>query len=360
MTQTSPAPLDAAQAATTAFASVKDKPFPTDLFEAPELKWAVVGCGVIAHQMAESLALANRKLVGIYNRTSEKAESFAAKYDVAHVYSSFEKLCAAPEIDAIYITTPHNTHIHYLLGALAAGKHVLCEKAITLNSDELAQARAVAAEKGVVLMDATTILHMPLYKELLRRAHAGEFGELHLAQINFGSYKPYGDYTNRFFNPKLAGGAMLDIGVYALSLARLFLASQPTEVASMANLAKTGVDETAGIVMRNAENQIATVTMSLHSRLPKRSVLSFEKCYIEIDGYPRADTAEIVWAEDCSRETVTAGVEAYALDYEIADLERAVAGDAQAKALIDIASDVMALMDGLRHEWGVVYPEEQK
>ncbi len=86
-------------------------------------------------------------------------------------------------------------------------------------------------------MDATTILHMPLYQELLRRANAGEFGAMNLAQLNFGSYKECGDLTNRFYNPRLAGGAMLDIGVYALSLMRLFMASQPTEVVSLANLA---------------------------------------------------------------------------------------------------------------------------
>lgn len=352
-------PLDAAQAAKAAFASVEGKPFPSDIFTAPQLNWAVIGCGVIANQMAQSLALAGRKVYGVANRTLPKAEAFAERYGAEHVYESFDELYADPNVDAVYITTPHNTHITYLRSALAAGKHVLCEKSITLNSEELAEARTIADEHGVVLMDATTILHMPLYKELLRRANAGEFGPLNLAQVNFGSYKEYGDYTNRFYNPKLAGGAMLDIGVYAFSLARLFLASQPNEVVSLANLAKAGVDQTSGIVMRNAEGQIATFTLSMHSKQPKRGVLSFDRCYIEINNYPRADKAAIVWTEDGRVEQVEAGVEAYALDYEIADLERAVAGDKDAAHLIDYASDVMELMTNLRREWGVTYPEER-
>ena len=354
-----PAPLDAAQAAKAAFASVADKPFPDDIFTAPHLRWAVIGCGVIANQMAQSLALAGRTLAGVANRTLPKAEAFAKAYGIPKVYKTCEELYADPSVDAIYITTPHNTHIHYLRGALAAGKHVLCEKAITLNSEELAEARAIAREHGVQLMDATTILHMPLYRELRRRAAAGDFGPFNLAQVNFGSYKEYGDYTNRFYNPKLAGGAMLDIGVYALSAARLFMASQPTEVVSLANKAKTGVDQTSGFVTRNAEGQIGVFSLSLHSKQPKRVALSFDRCYVEIENYPRADRATIVWTADGHREVVQAGVEAYALCYEMADLEAAVAGDASRAELLDYAADVMDIMTRLRRDWGVVYPEEQ-
>ena len=353
------APLDSAAAAKTAFAEVAGEPFPADIYTAPQLSWAVIGCGVIANQMATSLALSGRRIHGVANRTREKAEAFAKRYGVERIYDSVEELYQDSEVDAIYITTPHNTHIRYLRGALAAGKHVLCEKSITLNSVELDEARSLARENNVVLMDATTILHMPLYRELLRRAQAGEFGAMNLAQLNFGSYKEYGDLTNRFYNPKLAGGAMLDIGVYALSLMRLFMASQPTEVVSLANLASTGVDQTSGIVCRNKEGQMGVLSLTLHSKQPKRAVLSFDRCYVEVMEYPRADAATIVWTEDGRREEVRAGRSGYALCYEIADLERAVAGDAQAAGLLDYAADVMQIMTRLRREWGVVYPEER-
>ena len=352
------APLDSAAAASAAFAAVENQPFPEDIFTAPQMRWAVIGCGVIANQMAASLALAGRRLYGVANRTHEKAVSFAEKYGVKHVYDTVEELYADPMVDAVYITTPHNTHIRYLRGALAAGKHVLCEKSITLNSAELKEARAIADANNVVLMDATTILHMPLYQELLRRVRAGEFGRMNLAQLNFGSYKEYGDLTNRFYNINLAGGAMLDIGVYALSLMRLFMESQPTEVVSLGNLAVTGVDEAGGIVCRNVEGQLGVVSLTLHSKQPKRAVLSFDRCYVEVMEYPRADTATIVWTEDGRRETVTAGSSGYALCYEMADLEAAVAGDTEKRVLLDYASDVMDLMTALRRAWGVTYPEE--
>ena len=353
------APLDAEAAAKAAFASVEGKSFPEDIFTAPQLRWAVVGCGVIANQMAESLALAGRSLAGVQNRTRAKAEAFAAAHGVGRVYGTFEELCADPDIDAVYVTTPHNTHIRYLRGALAAGKHVLCEKSITLNSAELDEARALADANGVVLMDATTILHMPLYRELLARARAGEFGRMNLAQVNFGSSKPY-DPKTRFYNRELAGGAMLDIGVYALSIMRLFMASAPTEVVSLGNTCETGVDVAGGLVCRNAEGQLGVISLTIHSKQPKRAVISFDECYIEVDQYPRADRATIVWTADGRREAVCSGTEAYALCYEMADLERAVAGDAQAASLIGYAADVMRVMTDARAAWGVVYPEEER
>lgn len=352
------APFDSAAASDAAYASVRNKAFPQDIFRAPELRWAVIGCGVVANQMAQTLALAGRHLAGVANRTYEKALAFAERYGVERVYRTFDDLYADPDVDAVYITTPHNTHIAFLRRALAAGKHVLCEKSITLNAAELAEARELAAAHGVVLMDATTILHMPLYAKLLGRARAGEFGPLNLAQVNFGSYKEYGDLTNRFYNPQLAGGAMLDIGVYALSIARLFMTSAPTEVVSLANRAQTGVDETSGFVCRNAEGQIGVFSLSLHSKQPKRAMLSFDRCYIEADAYPRADRAIITWTDDGHREVVEAGEEGYALAYEVADLEAAVAGDERAAGLIDIAADVMDLMTRLRYDWGIYYPEE--
>lgn len=352
-------PIDAAAAADAAFAAVAGKPFPSDVFTAPELRWAVIGCGVIANQMAESFALAGRKLAGVQNRTRAKAEAFAERWGIARVYDTPEELYADPDIDAIYITTPHNTHIKYLRGALGSGKHVLCEKSITLNSEELAEALTIADANHVQLVDATTILHMPLYREIIRRAMAGDFGQMNLAQINFGSYKEF-DPKSRFYNRDLAGGALLDIGVYAITLARLFMVSLPEDVLSIANACSTGVDVTSGIVLRNPDMQMATITLSLHSKQPKRAVLSFDDCYIEVTDYPRADRATIVWTADGRREEIRAGEEAYALCYEAANLERAVADDQVEQNMIAYTVDVMAIMTMLRRQWGIRYPEEEQ
>lgn len=327
------------------------------LFTAPQLRWGVIGCGVIANQMAEALAAEGRHIDGVANRTHEKAVAFANKHGVARVYDTIDDLIATPDIDVLYLTTPHNTHITYLRKALAAGKHVLCEKSITLNSAELAEARELASAHGVQLMDACTILHMPLYKELQRRIDAGDFGRVNLIQENFGSYKEY-DMKNRFFNPELAGGALLDIGVYSLTLARLFLKSQPHEALSMMNPAPTGTDETEGILLRNAEGQMVVLSLTMHSKQPKRAMISADKAYLEIMEYPRADRASIVWTETGVREELQVGNTAQALSYVLADMERAVAGDEYARAQLGTSVDVMELMTSLRADWNFKYPEE--
>lgn len=327
------------------------------LFTAPQLRWGVIGCGVIANQMAEALAAEGRHIDGVANRTHEKAVAFADKHGVARVYDTIDDLIAAPNIDVLYLTTPHNTHITYLRKALAAGKHVLCEKSITLNSAELAEARELVSAHGVQLMDACTILHMPLYKELQRRIDAGDFGRVNLIQENFGSYKEY-DMKNRFFNPELAGGALLDIGVYSLTLARLFLKSQPHEALSMMNPAPTGTDETEGILLRNAEGQMVVLSLTMHSKQPKRAMISADKAYLEIMEYPRADRASIVWTETGVREELQVGNTVQALSYVLADMERAVAGDEYARAQLGTSADVMELMTNLRADWNFKYPEE--
>lgn len=150
---------------------------------------------------------------------------------------------------------------------------------------------------------------------------------------------------------------MLDIGVYALSLARLFLESNPDQVSSFVRKAPTGVDVSAAIAMANREGQLVTAALSLHSKQPKRAVISCEKGYIEIMEYPRADEAVIVDAETGERETVRAGKTADALRYELEDMEEAVR--AGGDMLLPYTTDVMELMTGLRKEWGVVYPEEK-
>ena len=130
-----------------------------------ELNWAVLGTGVIANEMAQALEHMGKHLYAVGNRTHEKAVAFAEKYRVQKVYDDFHEMFHDPDVDVIYITTPHNTHIEFSREALAGGKHVLCEKSVMLNSRELAEAIALAEEHHVVFAEAMTIWHMPLYTE---------------------------------------------------------------------------------------------------------------------------------------------------------------------------------------------------
>ena len=271
-----------------------------------KLNWATLGCGVIANQLAQAMQAKGRKLYSVANRTRQKAVDFAEKYGIEKVYDNIDEVFEDENVDIIYISTPHNTHIEYLRKALKSGKNVICEKSITLNSRELDEAISLAKENDVILAEAMTIYHMPIYKKLNEIINSGKLGELKLIQMNFGSYKPY-DMNNRFFNRNLAGGAMLDIGVYAISFVRWFMSSKPHKITSQVKYAPTGVDEQASILLQNKEDEMASIILSLHAKQPKRGTISFDKGYVEIFEYPRGDEAVITYTDTGETETITFG-----------------------------------------------------
>ena len=319
-----------------------------------EIKWAVLGTGVIANEMAQALIKNGKNIYSVANRTHQKAVDFAQKYNIGKVYDNMNDVFTDPEVDVVYITTPHNTHLEFMKKAIENGKHILVEKSITLNSDELNEAISLAKEKGVIIGEAMTIFHMPIYKKLNEILESGALGKVNLITMNFGSFKEY-DMTNRFFNRNLAGGAMLDIGVYALSFIRWFMDSKPNNLVSQVKSAPTGVDEQAGLLLINEEGQMASVMLSLHSKQPKRGMVS----YIEIMEYPRAWEATITYTDSGKTELIKAGENADALAYELADMEKAINGDVDCMHF-DYTKDVMDMMTEFRKSWGFKYPEEEK
>ena len=321
------------------------------------INWAVLGTGVIANEMAVALNRNGKSIYSVGNRTYEKAVSFAEKYGIKKVYGDYNEMFTDPDVDVIYITTPHNTHINFMKKAIENGKHILVEKSITLNSSELQKAVDLATEKGVVMGEAMTIFHMPIYKKLKEILADGSLGKVNLITMNFGSFKEY-DMNNRFFNRNLAGGAMLDIGVYALSFIRWFMDSKPDSLLSQVKSAPTGVDEQAGLLLMNKEGQMATVMLSLHSKQPKRGMISCENGYIEVMEYPRAWEAKITYTESGKSEIIKSGENADALAYELADMEKAIAGDTECMHL-DYTIDVMEMMTEFRKQWNLKYPEEE-
>ncbi|MBQ6655182.1 MAG: Gfo/Idh/MocA family oxidoreductase [Erysipelotrichaceae bacterium] len=323
-----------------------------------QLNWAVIGTGVIANEMANSLPKMGRKLYAVANRTHEKGVAFGRKYGIKKVYDTIDEVFVDPDVDIIYLTTPHNTHYGFIKKALENGKHVLAEKSITLNSDELNELIQLAEDRNLVLAEAMTIWHMPLYKELWKIMESGDLGKVQMITVNFGSYKEY-DMNNRFFSRNLAGGALLDIGVYTLSIVRSFMEENPEMVVSQWKPAPTGVDEQASVLLQNKKGQMATVALTMHSKQPKRAMISFEKAYVEIMEFPRADKAVITDAVSGEKREITAGKTSDALCYEMQDMEQAVlSGDSNVMKLA-FSRDVMNIMTALRKEWGLTYPEEE-
>ena len=323
---------------------------------ADNYNWALIGCGHIADEMAKAMKQLNRTFYSLASRTKANADVFAEKHGIGIVYETIDEVFSDENVDIVYIATPHNSHIEYILKALATGKHVICEKAITLNRDELNQAVEAAKKNHVVLAEAMTLFHMPVYRKIDEVISSGKLGKCKLIQVSLGTSKEY-DMTNRFFSLDLAGGAMLDIGVYALSFARYFMSANPEEIESQMKKAPTGADEQVNILLKNAENEMATVTLSLTAKLPKIGIAAFENGYIEVSDYNRAFSASITYTDDGHTDHIETDADLDALCYEIIDMEDAVSGK-ENNMRLDLSIDVMDIMTKVCFSHNMKYPEE--
>ena len=321
-----------------------------------KLNWGILGTGWIAHEMGDALNRVNGEIYAVCDVNLEGAKKYAEEFNVKQAYGSADEMIADENVDIVYIATPHNLHHRFLVQALKAGKHVFCEKAITVNNAQLEEAVAIAKEKNLVICDGVTLFHMPLFKKLKEIVDSGVIGEVKMVQVNFGSCKEY-DVTNRFFSKELAGGALLDIGVYATSFARYFMKSKPNTVLTTANYFETGVDETSGIILRNPEGQMAVMALTMRAKQPKRGVVAGELGYIEVNNYPRGDKATITYTSDGHVETIELGETAKALDYEVLDMQDYVLNQ-DGKQNLEYIRDVMGTLTEIRKQWGMIYPFE--
>ncbi|QWU16086.1 Predicted dehydrogenase [Paenibacillus sophorae] len=319
-----------------------------------KVKWAIIGPGGIAQEFSEALKKCGGTLYAVGSRSLDKAQHFAEQYGADKAYGDYNEMLQDPEIDAVYVSTPHSNHYEYIIESLKHGKHVLAEKAITVNITQLREIAALAEEKGLVVAEAMTIYHMPLYDKLRQIVDSGKIGPLKMIQVSFGSYKEY-DVNNRFFNKDLAGGALLDIGTYALSFARFFLSAQPKEILTTFKPFETGVDEQSGILLKNDADEMTVISLTMRAKMPKRGVVAGENGFITVDNFPRASKAVIQYLDGTS-ETIEAGDTDEAIQYEIKHMEQAIA--AGSSGTLQLSLDVMEIMSNVRGQWGITYPFE--
>ncbi|GCF95431.1 dehydrogenase [Enterococcus florum] len=312
------------------------------------LEWGIVGLGQIAHEFASHFDQTSSTLTACASRTKEKAEDFAKEYKLPKAYGSYDEMLADPDISIIYVAVPNRQHLAHILKALNAGKHVLCEKAITMNTEELQKAVSLADQKQLILAEAMTIFNMPLFHELRSLVDSGRLGKLKMIQAPFGSWKEP-DPHNRFFNPDLAGGALLDIGTYAVSFARWFMSEQPKVTASTMEPFSTGVDEQSVTILQNDNGELAAVSLTFRAKMPKKGIVSFENGYITVDNYPRADKAEVVF-NDGTTEWIESGSSLEAMNYEIENMVKIIQDELPNRSLF-LTQEVIDLLDQMQQHW---------
>ena len=313
------------------------------------MKWGIMGLGHIAHEFADAL-VTRQGIFAVASRSPEKARAFQERYGAERAYGSYEELLADKDVEAVYVATVNARHLADIRACLEAGKHVLCEKAIWGNAAELTEMAELARERGLVLAEAMTIYHMPIFKKIAQMIDDGELGRIKMVKADLGSLKE-DDPTNRFFNPELGGGAMLDIGTYALSFLRYFLRGSFVEVSCVTQAYPTGVDEMWAIGVRTDEDQLGCANLTFRAKLPKRAIVAGDKAYVTVDNYVRAEAATLVFPDGTSRQ-IECGKTADALSYEIEDFERAVEKGERSATYLDQTLDVVRTMDALLADHG--------
>lgn len=205
------------------------------------LNWGILGLGKIAHHFCKDLALvSDARLCAVASRSEQKAIEFASQYGAQKHYADYESLLSDSDVDIIYIATPHHLHYHYAELAMMSGKHVLCEKPLTLNLAQSRKLHGIASSVGVFLMEALWSRFNPALQQVMHKVRAGEIGEVKYLHSTFSFFREF-DPSSRLFNPKLAGGSILDVGIYPLFLSYIIM-GVPDRISSKGILHTNGVD----------------------------------------------------------------------------------------------------------------------
>lgn len=326
---------------------------------AGEVGWGILATGGIARLFARDLATHGHRIAAVGSRTPEAAQRFADEFGIPTAHGSYADLVADPQVDVVYVATPHHLHVTNACDALEEGKHVLVEKAFTLNADEARAVVDLGRERGLLVMEAmwTRFLpHMAFVREVIASGRIGEVRSLHADHTQDLPTEP----THRLNDLAVGGGALLDLGSYPLAFAHDLLGT-PTEVMAHGVIGPTGVDESVATVLDHGDGVVSTSFSSMRTRGPNRAVVLGTNGRIEIEAVWYSPAAVTVLdAKDQPVERFEQPVSGRGMQYQAAEVERRLAAGELASPLMPPEGSValMATMDRVRAAIGVRYPGE--
>lgn len=321
-------------------------------------RWGILATGWIAELFTKDLILAGHKVTAVGSRSQAGADRFAAAHGIARAHGSYEALCADPEVDVIYVATPHPQHAMAAKLALNAGKHVLVEKAFTLNAPEAAEIVALAEAKGLVILEAMWTRFLPHMVRLRQVIAAGTIGDLRSVTADHRQSLP-DDPKHRLNALDLGGGALLDLGIYPISFTFDMLGA-PLSIKALASFHATGADRQVATVFTYASGAVATTLSSSDSAGPNRAAVVGTKGRIEIDRTWYAPTTFRVHDNDNTViETFDGAVPGRGMQFQAAEVERLIAC-AGVSTIMPPAQSVaiMQTLDEVRRQIGLRYPGE--
>ncbi len=359
------------------------------------IRWGILGTGTIANHFAEGLqSLPDATIQSVGSRTKQRASDFGQRYGASKSHDDYRRVVEDPDVDIVYVATPHHRHSDDCLLSLDAGKAVLCEKPFTLNRTQAQDVIARARQNNLFCMEAMWMRFMPLVQRMKSMIDAGDIGTVDMINVDFGLPAP-ADPENRFFNPQLGGGALLDRGVYCISLAQ-YLLGTPKDISSHVRIGATGVDEQSSISFRYESGAIAVLNSSLTTKMRNEALVLGNRGSLRLDEYffkpeylthesylpptdqPDPNTSSSALKQRLKsnkllRGAVTAAkrlkssgsrihepVTGNGYNYEAAEAMRCLRDDLVESPHMNWQDslDVMQIMDIVRADWGLKYPGE--
>ncbi|MGG7605228.1 Gfo/Idh/MocA family protein [Massilia sp. BKSP1R2A-1] len=323
------------------------------------VRWGILGTGGIARAFALGLKHApGAVLAAVGSRTQDSADTFARELGIAHAYGSYEALADAPEVDIIYIGTPHPMHAENALLALGGGKAVLCEKPFTMNRVEAGEVVALARAKGLFLMEAMWTRFMPALAEVKRIMASGEIGAITQVHADFG-YSATLDPEHRVNKLELGGGALLDLGIYPLSIACALL-GQVESVRAQAVFTDTGVDASTAFTMKHSGGTLSICSCSMRARSASELVVSGTGGSIRMHRMFHLAERITVELQDGSSRTIPTPYLGNGYTHEAIEAGRCLREGLLEHPwmTLDDSLNLMALLDEIRGQIGLRYPSD--
>lgn len=327
------------------------------------LRWGIMGAGIVARRMAEAIAMHEAsELLWISSKDPHRAEQFARELHVPDC-GTYNEMLSDDAVDIVYVATTHNFHFQNALAALEHAKHAVIEKPFTVNASQAAQLITLAGQNGLFLMEGMWTRFLPSYHKMRKMIREGCIGDIKLVVIPFGKYADP-RYLGRLTQPELAGGATLDMGIYAISFCCFMIGSRPVAWDAACRLAPEGVDEQAAYQFVFPSGEIAQICTSYAVNMERRAAIYGTRGYVIFPDFPFGNSFHVCIHEGtnvCTREETSESWHgSNGFLYEVDEVARCVRLGLKESPLVplDETKEIMELMDSMRATWGLSYPSE--
>lgn len=323
------------------------------------MRIGIIGAGNIAGVLARTFArMDGVECYAIASRTKEKAQAFAEKYGFEVAYGSYEELVEDPKVELVYIATPHSNHYDDMKLCISHGKPVLCEKAFTMNSAQAKEIARLSAENGVYVTEAIWTRYMPSRKMINDILASGIIGKARTLTANL-SYVIHQNY--RITAPELAGGALLDVGVYGINFALMHFGTDIERIESSVQMTDTGVDGAESITIFFKDGKMAVLTHSIYNRSDRKGIIHGDKGYLVVENINNPQSIAVYDVNDVLVQEIKVPNQISGYEYQVQESMKCLQESRTESVSMPLADSVfvMEVMDSIRKQWGLVYPQEK-